>query len=570
MREQRTSRKGVSTNGTLATSRLRFFGAAVIATLWVAFSGGAGRVAYATHGEPHATITTWAVGADATIRGFDPHETVEDVAGLNNHVGAPAMVSFMENTGGGFCGILYWNPDTNFFVSYALFGGFNFAGDLNRGAPAPAGSPPGTYGGGDAWSAVHGNSSDSPYMNFRGSDIIRTWNLGASSSTGIRVNSANGKVYMGNSSTPGELIELDPATNMVKKWSTGSMPYNLVVAGTVIFATGTAGSGQPDQILRLNPATNELTRWNVPGGGFTACCPFGTPDSITVDLEGNVWFTESTSNEVGRLHPTTNVIDEYTKAGVDTPHAIATSGTGASLQAFFTEASGSISVLTVADATPTTMVVTPTVETLMPTTSMVTPTEFTHTPATSTITPSTSDSPGLDPSGIVRFPIPAGTAEPTGMTRVAFPQTVFGSMEGSDDVFRLVSEAIVAPPAGDPFGGLVRTSSRRVRLTVIRPSSEALSTRCTETDPASPDYDAIPFTPFPDGEVDVTVVLSPGDGLKTVCCEFMTATGSFSSCGLVLLEQPPAAAAPAMSWTVLGLTILLLLAFVRFRLRSPA
>lgn len=97
-----------------------------------------------------ADFTTWAIGSSA-ISGFDPHETKDDVTGLNGHadIGKPAMVTAMENTCGGFCGMLFWNPDTNAFRTYCVTGGFDFAIDINRGAPAsPRGA--GNFGGATA------------------------------------------------------------------------------------------------------------------------------------------------------------------------------------------------------------------------------------------------------------------------------------------------------------------------------------------------------------------------------------------------------------------------------------
>jgi hypothetical protein len=219
------------------------------------------RLTLAGHGDPHASITTWPVG-NAPIFGFDPHETVDDVSGTTAHVGAPAMVTFMENTVGGSCGLLFWNPSTDFFKTYPVTGGFDFAGDIHRGAPAPGGppSPHGTFGGGDAWSTVNGNDSFTPYVNFRGSDNFRRWTGISSSGTGIRVNPDNGKVYFGHFGFPGEIIELDPATNGVRRWATGNNPYNLVLDATFVWATASAFGVRPDEIVRLDPATNVLTR----------------------------------------------------------------------------------------------------------------------------------------------------------------------------------------------------------------------------------------------------------------------------------------------------------------------
>ncbi len=467
-----------------------------------------------------ADITTWNVGADPTIVGLNPHETVDDVSGLSTHVGAPAMVTGMENTRGGFCGLLYWNPNTNTFKTYGVTGGFQFTVELNRGRPATF---PVTLGGGDVWATVNGNPSFSPYMNFRGSNDFRRWSIGGFAATGIRVNAANGKVYLGDFT--GGLFELDSLTNVVagglvgqpvKRWPTGSRPYNLVIdASGNVFATGVSGGGQPDQIIRINPLTNAITRWNVPGGGFQQFVGFGIPNGIATDQEGNVWFDLSVKNTVARLNPTTNVIDQFTKPGISDPQAIASSGAGATLQAFFTEAggAGAISLLTVKDATPTSATVAPITSIVLPASSVAPGVDFTVTPVTATIRPSVFRSTGVDPSGILRFPIPPGTREPTGMTRVAAANTVFGSMEGSNHVFQLTSGSVVAPPPGRQATRLAFTADSATTSDFNDPTKVAA--RLTDSS----------GNPVP-GKM-VTFTLTPGGPSGTPSCTGTTdATGT--------------------------------------------
>jgi hypothetical protein len=397
---------------------------------------------------------TWPTGSSA-ISGFDPHETVSDATNSSAQLASgPTMVVSMENTCGGFCGLLYWNPATNDFKTYCVTGGFQFAVDLNRSATsAPA---PGAFGSGDAWATVHFNSSFSPYMNFRGSGAFRRWDVGAFNATGIRVNSINGKVYFGNSS-PGEIIELDPVTNAFRKWTVGNSPYFLVIDETAgfVYATAFAGGGHPDEIVRLAPdaAVGNVTRWAIPGGGLQGFVGAGNPNFISRDVEGQVWFSETASNEVGRLNVALNAITEFTKPGISGPQAIASSGLGPTLQAFFTESPGNqVTVLTHAVATAAgtgiTTIVTPSVETIAPTPGVAVPVDFTPATLSTTITPTPTTVTSTDPSGFDRFPVPPGTFNPTGMTDVVFPQTVFGSMEGSDHVFQFTSSIIIAPPIG--------------------------------------------------------------------------------------------------------------------------
>ncbi len=202
---------------------------------------------------------------------------------------------------------------------------------------------------------------------------MRRYDVGAFSATGIRVNQSNGKAYFGNTS-PGQLIELDPTTNAVKKWSTGNNPHFLVLdALGRIYATAFTGGGFPDQIIRLDPTTNVITRWTIPSGGLQSFVGFGTPNFITQDLEGQIWFSETASNEYGRLNPVTNVFEEFTKPGISTPHGIGASGAGPTLQMFGQEAGGNTTdILTRAAATPATTAV-------VPSTSVVTPAPSTAT-----------------------------------------------------------------------------------------------------------------------------------------------------------------------------------------------
>src|SRR5205085_2719441 len=104
-----------------------------------------------------------------------------------------------------------------------------------------------------------------------------------------------------------------------------------------------------------------------------------------------------------------------------------------------------VSIMTPSSSTTSTIVA-PTNETIAPESSPATPEDFIVTPDKATITPVTTDTIGIDPPAITRFPVPPDTSQPTGMTRVAFPKTVFGSMEGSDHVLKLQSDLITAPP----------------------------------------------------------------------------------------------------------------------------
>jgi hypothetical protein len=444
-------------NGTPPGPRkLRAWPAMLILALAMAISLVAARadVSYASHGDDHAMITYWDL-AFSPFNGFDPHEQLADVAGQTNHLAdsTPTMVTAMENGCGGFCAIMFWNPDTNDFETICVTGGLDFAVDVNRSSTLGAGTP-GNFGGGDAWSAVFGNSGFSPYVVYRGNDTtFSRFDTGTTQATGIRVNPSNGRVYFGNF-FPGQIVELDPATNAVRKWNVGNRPYFLVINGSgLVYATAVGAPGGPgDQIIRLDPATNTLTRWNVPGAmNFTPFVGEGNPNYISLDTTNSrrLWFSETESDEVARLDTSANTITEWTKAGISHPNAINNSGA----LAFFTEAGppfinpldpGHISVLNVFESTVgVTTPAPPTTETIVPVSSTATRFEGTPIVRRATITPSVFDSPGVDPSGFTRFPVPPGTDSPTGMTGVFRPQTVAGSIEGTHHVFTLRSDIIV-------------------------------------------------------------------------------------------------------------------------------
>ena len=60
-----------------------------------------------------------------------------------------------------------------------------------------------------------------------------------------------------------------------------------------------------NKIGKLDPATNTITEWNIPTNS-------SMPVSIKFDSStGNVYFTESSSNKIGRLVPINNEFTEW-------------------------------------------------------------------------------------------------------------------------------------------------------------------------------------------------------------------------------------------------------------------
>jgi hypothetical protein len=428
--------------------------------------------------------------------GSNPDESVEDPEGLTGHgTGAPTIVTAYENTTHPFgpCGISYWNPDTNVFVDYGKTGGFQTAVDLNRGGPVEAGGPFGSsFGPGDTW--MGGQMSEPLYMHIAGTNNFRTYIV--AQTWGVEVDETTGDVFFTEPSS-GNIARLDPTTNLVTRWSVGGNPANVTLDSA---GRPYATLSSLQQIARVNPGTDgvlgtaddTVTRWSVPGPAsfITVPGPFQTPDGITIDTNGNIWFDESNSNEIGRLSggpdgtlgTADDQICEYTKTGLSNPQLIASTGSGGFLQAYFTEGSGnSVSVLTQVEAdnaaNPGRVCAT-----VAPVTAAVTVTTFTPTifdevvpPRTFTITPTTFDVPGLNgfasgttktagPDGIpgnaddecipaiVRFsPMPGGGANPfpSGMTGVYAPNRIAGAYLFASKHFEVKSRSIVAPPPGN-------------------------------------------------------------------------------------------------------------------------
>jgi len=212
---------------------------------------------------------------------------------------------------------------------------------------------------------------------------------------------------------------------------------------------------------------------------------FETSDGITLDAASKIWFAESASSQIGRLDPSSNEICQFTKSGLSNPQLVASSGSGDILQVFFTEGAGdATSVLTQKEAAGTCATVTAIVQTLAPSVTTLAFTDFTeedghagcpcvtcHSPLTATITPTTHVIPGVDGGGasgtiktidglpvpgILRFPFPSASPPvpvtfPSGMTRVVFPNTIYGSdlnpsFTANNHVFEVKTSAIIAPP----------------------------------------------------------------------------------------------------------------------------
>ena len=415
-----------------------------------------------------ATVKVWNITPEI---GHNPDSTVADVAGATVDVATAehplTQVTTIDNTTHpeGPCGLIYDNPATNAFEWWGVGGGVTSGLDLNTKAPTLTGPSstvfgPVTFKPGDVWVTIDG--SPPLYVKLKGTPNFREYLL-PFGAKGVRVDEASGLIDF-TGVTNGSIDQLNPATGGLKSWAVGGEPqYVAIDSAGRVYSTVTMASvaGGADAIVRVDPSTNTVTSWPLPAGSIAPVETKGhTANGVTIDAEGNVWVSESGTNEVARLTPSTNMLSQFSKPGIENPQQIASSGSGAIAQTFFTEDDGnSVSLITPSEASPSTTTVTPIVTSVEPTTSVPPISDIVKHPRTATITPETFTVPGADPTGITRFapmPTPPGgnslaPNNPSGMTQVALPNTIFGTyldemFGGNSAVFEFTSKAIKPPP----------------------------------------------------------------------------------------------------------------------------
>ena len=87
-----------------------------------------------------------------------------------------------------------------------------------------------------------------------------------------------------------QIGRLDPATGVITEIPTSNVPRDITVAtdGQVWFTSRFT----PQAVSRLNPATNEITVFPVASGG---------PQGIASSPDGSVWFTLTTKGNIARI-----------------------------------------------------------------------------------------------------------------------------------------------------------------------------------------------------------------------------------------------------------------------------
>lgn len=522
---------------------------AVVVTAASLFGGAAMPLDVWAQELPSATVKVWdtAVPVGGLSLGLTPGESVEDPMGQTGHgTSFPTIVTVYANGSHplGPSGVSYWNPDGNLFVWYGKTIGFPGGVDINRSAPVLAATSSVfgsfTFGPGDVW--IGGQQNEPLYVQLAGTftdvlgnEVGRFRTYGTDSALvpsgarawGVKVDQATGHVFL---AQPGEgrITRLDPVTAGTTLWQMGGGP-----AGITLDAAGRPYTtlSRLDVVLRVDPGpdgvlgtvlldgtTDDIvTFWRVPNlGGIRSFRDVPPPTLqeeypnaiITTDANGNVWFTESNSHEIGRLSAgpdgvlgtADDVICEYSKEGLLNPQQIASTGSGNSLQVYFTEGEGnSVSVLTQVEADmappPTQICTTVPAEQLQQPNFTVFRAQTVFfdeevMPLRTPIVPTVHEVPGLDGSAsgttttadgklippILRFsPMPnpllsadgtpigdAGNGFPSGMTGVYATNRVAGAHLKGNKHFEVTSGAVIAqpPPPSEALPGRMTGGGR--------------------------------------------------------------------------------------------------------------
>jgi virginiamycin B lyase len=232
---------------------------------------------------------------------------------------------------------------------------------------------------------------------------------GNSSPCGISV--LSGKIYFtcnGNQS----IGRLDPSTNKITEWNvvgTGTpAPWGVALdsAGKIWFTRGpTSLAGN---VSKLDTSTNNLTQWALPDSG-------SHPWQITLSANGKIWFTESsTRNRVARLDSGTNKLTEWTiptVGGKSAPFGVVEDGMG---NIFFTASQSN----QIGKLEPTGGVT----RTIKTSSVIVKPFNYTSTPVTKTatlttksVTPTSSTAASTVSTGLARWNVTTANSQPAGI-----------------------------------------------------------------------------------------------------------------------------------------------------------
>jgi virginiamycin B lyase len=135
-----------------------------------------------------------------------------------------------------------------------------------------------------------------------GTGVVTTYPIPTADSTPVGIATGFGFVWFGE--VAGEKIgRLDPNTGAIKEFTVaeGRMCCEVAIDfGAVWFNIHTA-----NLIGRLDPNTGQVTTYTIP-------TPASNSFTLIAGPHASVWFTESVANKIGRLDPTTGAFTEYT------------------------------------------------------------------------------------------------------------------------------------------------------------------------------------------------------------------------------------------------------------------
>ncbi|MGC8961085.1 MAG: virginiamycin B lyase family protein, partial [Candidatus Bathyarchaeia archaeon] len=129
---------------------------------------------------------------------------------------------------------------------------------------------------------------------------------------GVAVSPVDGFVWFTDQGT-GNITYFNPWTLMFKEYNLKNLEtrgyklWGIAVdkSGYVWAALDFTGGTEYDRICRLNPWNGEVIFYEIPTQG-------ADPRGLTIDKDGNIWFTESSKGKVARLNPVDQYITEFT------------------------------------------------------------------------------------------------------------------------------------------------------------------------------------------------------------------------------------------------------------------
>ncbi len=195
----------------------------------------------------------------------------------------------------------------------------------------------------------------------------------------------------------GQLIHFTPSDRNLCLFAVGGGGDYIVSRGAQLWLA----DRQAGRLLRFDTSNNQLTAWTLPAG-------WATPEGVTVDGDGRVWWADSGSGLVGRLTPGANQAVVVTLPAPSQPVMLA-AGTEVM---WFSDGGGLAGFVDPALAGGT-------VHTLTPTVSTVGPTDC-QTLAAGTVQTGVTQYVGTATFAAVTWTPAAGQA---GVTRYALPRT---------------------------------------------------------------------------------------------------------------------------------------------------